>query len=420
MDKFLEMIESLWANSFVRALVFLVVGLAAAVLASFIVKKICKLFKLDSRLGKLGAEGGRESSALKFIGRLCFLIVFLLFLPSVLDALGLDSVSDPITDFVSTFIRYLPNVIAALILVFLGVFIGEILSTVVTTLLAKTKIDSLSAKLSKSKTQGEENGTSDDNSENGESKSNTVSAIIGKIIYALVVLIAVVEALTVLDISVISEPALEIIATVFGVIPEIALAVIVFWIGLFLSGIVSDLVKNLLSGMKLDSVVGKAVPVLKNKFSATNIISVAVRVIIILFVAAEAIKILGFAVLSDISAEIVSYIPLLLKALVIAIVAFIGAGLADKALSKMKPVGTVIRILIYTVAAFMILSQLEFATVIVNYAFIISLCALALAFAIAFGIGGRDFAKKTLGKLDNQMSDSEGSDKSENNSSENK
>ena len=54
------------------------------------------------------------------------------------------------------------------------------------------------------------------------------------------------------------------------------------------------------------------------------------------------------------------------------------------------------RSIIYVIAAFMILSQLDFATTIVNYAFIISLSALAVAFAIAFGIGGRDFAKKTL------------------------
>ena len=53
----------------------------------------------------------------------------------------------------------------------------------------------------------------------------------------------------------------------------------------------------------------------------------------------------------------------------------------------------------------MILSQLEFATVIVNWAFIITLSALAVAFAIAFGIGGRDFAKNTLNKIDTGKKD---------------
>ena len=44
----------------------------------------------------------------------------------------------------------------------------------------------------------------------------------------------------------------------------------------------------------------------------------------------------------------------------------------------------------------MVLNQLGIATKIVNSAFVIILAALGVAFAIAFGIGGRDFAKKTL------------------------
>ena len=47
----------------------------------------------------------------------------------------------------------------------------------------------------------------------------------------------------------------------------------------------------------------------------------------------------------------------------------------------------------------MLLNQLDVATVIVNYAFIIIIGALAVAFAISFGIGGRDFAKKTLERV---------------------
>ena len=47
----------------------------------------------------------------------------------------------------------------------------------------------------------------------------------------------------------------------------------------------------------------------------------------------------------------------------------------------------------------MVLIQLGIATTIVSAAFIIVLGALAVAFAIAFGIGGRDFAANTLKKL---------------------
>jgi hypothetical protein len=51
----------------------------------------------------------------------------------------------------------------------------------------------------------------------------------------------------------------------------------------------------------------------------------------------------------------------------------------------------------------MILNQLGIAPVLVNTAFILALGAIAVAFAISFGIGGRDFAKKQLGELDKSI-----------------
>ncbi len=56
--------------------------------------------------------------------------------------------------------------------------------------------------------------------------------------------------------------------------------------------------------------------------------------------------------------------------------------------------------IIIVVAIFMTLNQLGVATSIVNAAFIIILGALAIAFAVAFGIGGRDFAANTLKKIE--------------------
>src|SRR5699024_783758 len=51
----------------------------------------------------------------------------------------------------------------------------------------------------------------------------------------------------------------------------------------------------------------------------------------------------------------------------------------------------------------MALTQLGIAKTIVSSAFIITLSGLALAFGLAFGLGGRDFASKNLRKLDNTI-----------------
>ena len=51
----------------------------------------------------------------------------------------------------------------------------------------------------------------------------------------------------------------------------------------------------------------------------------------------------------------------------------------------------------------MVLDQLNFATTIVNAAFIFVIGGLSVAFALAFGLGGRDFAAKQLEKLDQKV-----------------
>ncbi len=393
MDKFLEAVEKVWANSFVQALVYLIIGLIAAGIASFIIKKLCKLLKLDKRLEGWGVnEGGESESAIKFIGKLTFLIVFLLFLPSALHALGLESVSDPIIDFASTFIGYLPGVIAAVILVFVGIFLGQILSQIISALLSRTGLDNLSKKIA------HEGG--EDDEDNGGVR---LSSVIGRLVNAAVVLVAVTQALIVLDIEAISAPALAVINAVFGAIPEIILAVIVVAVGLLITNILCSLIKNLLIGVNLDGLVRKVVPSLEGSYSLTRLITGLVRVLVMLFIIAESVEILGLAILTGIMSAVIAYLPMVLKAFVIALAAYVGVRLLESFMAKNLPnavsVGAIIKVLIYVVAGFMILSQLDFATTIVNYAFIISLCALAVAFAIAFGIGGRDFARKTLDKV---------------------
>ena len=66
-------------------------------------------------------------------------------------------------------------------------------------------------------------------------------------------------------------------------------------------------------------------------------------------------------------------------------------------------VGQIVKIAIYTLAGFMILFQLELAQNIVTIAFVVTLGAIAVAFALAFDLGGKDFAKKTLDKVDEKI-----------------
>lgn len=389
-----DILARIWSNSFIRALVYLLIAFVLAGLASFLAKKFCKLLKIDAKLDKWGVNEGQVGTSISFIGKLVFLIVFLLILPASLDALGLKGVSAPITNFANICISYLPNIIAAIIIFFVGLFLGQILGQIVTVLLAKTKVDSLTQKFN-----------------NGKETNLRVSVIIGKIVFVVVLLIAIIQAVTVLGITAISAPALAIINTVFNAIPNILLAAVVVSIGILVANLVCYLLANVLTGVNFDGLVAKIIPQTEGKFSATKVVVILVRVIIILFVAAQGIEVLGLAVLSNIAAAVIAYLPSVFKALLIALAAYFGAhylGLfLNKAMPKAKNAATIAKVAVYTIAAFMILSELNFATAIVNTAFVLIMVALALAFALAFGLGGKDFAKKTLDKVPMDKKDDE-------------
>lgn len=387
MEKVMQIIRDIWAISLVQFVVYLLIAFVAAWLAKVIVTKLLKLVKLDKVLDKWGVNEGVVGTSMKFVGKLVYIIVFLLFLPSALNALGLEEASQPITGLVSTFINYLPNIIAAGILVYVGVFVAIIIGQIIKVLLAKTKIDSFV------KRQDEEKNVV------------LLSDVIVKVIMSVIILVTLVQALTVLNISAISGPALGIVSAIFSAIPSIILAAVVIACGLLVTNIACGLLSNVLISVDFDGIVKKVLPTLKA--SATKIVVNIVRTLVIIFVVAQGVEVLGLAILSTIVFAVVAYLPLVIKSAVIAFVAFIGASMLEGVIIKNNEKATclakIVKVAIYVLAGFMILSQLDIAATIVNTAFVVTLSAVAVAFALAFGLGGKDFAKKTLDKVDEKI-----------------
>ncbi len=116
-----------------------------------------------------------------------------------------------------------------------------------------------------------------------------------------------------------------------------------------------------------------------------------------------AVTALGINALTDFVASVYAYLPNVIAAVLIFLVAgAIAAGVAtlaqrfmgDTALGKV--VATVAPILVMTIATFMILDQLRIAHNIVVITYAALLGAIALGSALAFGLGGRDVAQELL------------------------
>ena len=116
-----------------------------------------------------------------------------------------------------------------------------------------------------------------------------------------------------------------------------------------------------------------------------------------------AASVLGIKALTAFVGAVWAYIPNVIAALLIflvasaiaaAVVALVKRVMADTALGKI--VASVVPILVLTIATFMILEQLKIAPGIVRITYTALVGAIALAAALAFGLGGREVAGRML------------------------
>jgi hypothetical protein len=116
-----------------------------------------------------------------------------------------------------------------------------------------------------------------------------------------------------------------------------------------------------------------------------------------------AVSALDLPVLNDLLNTVYSYVPNVIAAVIIFLVASaISAGAATFVMKIMgrsalaKIISTVIPAVAMSLAVFMILNQLGIAKDIVNILFTAIVGAIALGLALAFGLGGRDVARELL------------------------
>lgn len=204
----------------------------------------------------------------------------------------------------------------------------------------------------------------------------------------------------------ISEPIVAMMNGFMAYLPKIIGAVIVLLVGLFIAKLVKELLMPLLEKSKLNAWLEK-VGLNVKKVNVAQILVNTIYVVIAVFFTVEGLKILQLEVLTNIGAEIIRYMPLAISALIIVLLAYLLAVWVEGALIRNFKVskGTALaaKIAIIVIGAFLTLYQLGVAPALINAAFIILLGAIGVAFAIAFGWGGRDFAARTMKKFEQKI-----------------
>ncbi len=389
-----NMLSSLTSGIFsvVWAALILIVAFFVAGLVKSLVLKVLGKGKFSDFLAKFDPEEGKAGSTKEIIGKLVYLIVFLLFVPSIFAKLGMSEVSSPIVTLLNTIWGYVPNIVAAVIVLVVGFLIARLVRQILIPIFAKLNVDKLQEKA------GIEVTSSD-------KLSNTLAYIV----YVLILIPMIVMALDVLNIDVISDPAVHMLNIIFGFIPNILVGLVIIIIGCYIAKFVGQIVTRLIASAGLDNKVTKLLDSDKQKFVLSKFVGILVQVIVIISFVVEGVNVLQLKILTDIGAVIINYIPAVLSAVVILAISYFASSIVEKALRKngFEKTALVAKAVIIILGAFMILSQLGIASVIVNSAFKLVLAALAVAFALAFGIGGKEFAANSLKKLEDKMESKE-------------
>jgi hypothetical protein len=192
----------------------------------------------------------------------------------------------------------------------------------------------------------------------------------------------------------------------FAWIPALIGALVILVLGYIIAKVLGNLIARVLGRAGLDRTLGQGTTgewVSKITTSPSSLLGRITFWAVFLGAVSLAATALGINALTAFVGAVYGYLPNVIAALAIFLIAgALAAGLATLARRFMgdTPTGRVVAtaapILVMTIATFMILEQLRIAHDIVVTTYTLVLGAVALASALAFGLGGRDVAARIL------------------------
>lgn len=360
--------------------------LAAWALASLVrgvSRRVLKTLRFDQRLGEQ-AGYSKATPLSESLSTALYWLVFLLFLPAILDGLALGGLLMPVQAMIEKILSFIPNILAAVLIALVGFFVAKIIQRIVSNLLDSVGVNALSKRASLDRVMGQ----------------FRLSDLIGFALYVLILIPVLISALNALQLGAVTEPASQMLASVMSSFPLIFGAVVLMAIAYFVAKILSELLSKLASAAGFDRLF-VAIRLFPEKTAEehkpSRILYYVIFVGILIFAAIEALRLLQFVALADLLSQFLVFAGQLLLGLVIfGVGLFLSEFVAKRLLSSVKHYAKTLalaaRVSILILAGAMALRQMGLADDIINMAFGISLGAVAVAVALAFGLGSRDLA----------------------------
>jgi hypothetical protein len=320
------------------------------------------------------------------ISEIVYWLILLLFLPIVLSILGLTGLLFPIQNMVNEAVLYLPNIFIAGVIVFAGYILAKIVRGIIEGLLRSLDVQKQVEKV-------------------GLFKNSDLAKVLGSFVFAIVIITALIIAFEALGIDAISQPATAMLYEIMNAIPHIIAAALILILAYVVSRFVASLVVEVLSGTGVDDIPNKVgLQRFLGNTKASCVVGYFIVFFTMLFAVSEAANRLGFEQISGLIAMFIQFGANILLGAVILGVGFWLANLVAQVIERgeynsSRWVANIVRVLIIGLVLAMGLRAMGIADSIVNLAFGLTLGAVAIAFALAFGLGGRQPAERVLTDL---------------------
>ncbi len=333
-----------------------------------------------------GNIGKALSKAVFWVLWLIFILMGLSQFPMISQELGfLNGMMDNI-------FSYLPQLFVGTVVFAIGMVLSKVVKNALTSTLEVAQVDSLASRVGMSTANVD--GT----------PSTSIARSLGGLAAAVVTIIFAVTAIGIWDIPGISEPVSNLLNVILGYIPRILGAAVILGIFVFIGRFVSNLAKNTLPALGVDSSLNSvtALDGQASKVVPSNIIATVSFVGIVLMGLTAAMNTLGIPELTNVFNTLLEIGGRVVLGAVI-----IGAGLfianfVSQLVTQTSGdlAGKIIKYATMIIVTFMGLETMQLGEGIVDTAFRYSVMAAAVAGgvggALAFGLGGREWAAKKL------------------------
>jgi len=371
-----------------------VIPIALALVFSFAamqgVRWIGKKTKLDEKFGnQFEDKNSIKFSLTKSLSDVAYGLVFLYFVPEILNGIGLDDrLSNPITKMFEEVVAFVPRLFVAAVIIFLGWFVAKIIRQTVETLLVSLGIDNITSRIFGNNVLG----------------NLKISKLASTILYVVILMMASIQALKKLSLNEITAPLQDLIQTAFDLIPALLFSGILLAFAAYIGGIISKFVSNALKDMGFDNVYSKIGlgDINTGAKTPSDIVGHLTFAIIFVMALLQSLETLNLNGLYEILQSLINqFVNILIGVVIFGIGLFVAKLVAEWITGTVKTASSnflslMAKIVIIVITGTMALQQIGIADEIVTIAFSLGLGSVALGFAIAIGLGAKDTAGEVV------------------------